>query len=126
MKRVITSVALLAIVAIACFCSFRYISRTTEILDQMTETVFRQTEAGQFEAAQQAMEQSYTTWRIRRRVLSALVRHNELDDIDRLYQRTRQALNNSDQDESLLQLRELRAMLRYLPEMEKPTYSNIL
>lgn len=126
MKRVITSMVLLAIVAAACFCSFRYISRTSKTLDQMAETVFQKTETGQFEAAQQAMEQSYVAWRARRRVLSALVRHNELDDIERLYQRTRQALDNSDQDESLLQLRELRAMLRYLPEMEKPTYSNIL
>lgn len=126
MKRVVTAAVLLIVLAVSCFGSYRYIACTSASLDRAAGEVFSRVEAGNFDAARQEMDEAYASWRGRRSPLSALVRHNELDDIDRLYQRTRQALDNEDRNESLLQLRELRAMLRYLPEMEKPNYSNIL
>ena len=72
------------------------------------------------------MERSYALWREHYNRLSTLVRHNEIDDTERLFQRARQALDNHDANESLLQLRDLRALLAHLPEMERPIYSNLI
>lgn len=126
MKRVVTAVILLIILTLGCFGASRYVERTTSHLDDMAAVVYTQIEAGHFDTAQKQMETCYAAWQRWMPPLSALVRHNEVDDLDRLYQRTRQALDNRDKNESLLQLRELRSMLHHLPEMEKPTYANLL
>ena len=125
MNRIITAAVLLVALAAGCFGAYRYVDRTAAQLDAMAGEVFQQIEAGSFDAARNQMNEGYAVWSGKRRPLSALVRHNELDDIDRLYQRPQQALDNEDRDESILQLRELRAILRHLPEMETPSYSNI-
>lgn len=125
MKRIITAAVLLIVLSFGCFGAYRYVDHTTAKLDTIAGEVFDQLKADNFDAARSKMNEGYAAWHRLRRPLSALVRHNELDDIDRLYQRTQQALDNEDRDESLLQLRELRAMLRHLPEMETPSYSNL-
>ena len=126
MKRIVTAVLLMLALSVGCFCSNRYIVRTSAALQGKTDAVYSALQSSSFPEAHRAMADSYALWQQCRAPISALVRHNELDEIDRLYQRARQALDNTDQNESLLQLRELRAMLRLLPEMEKPTYANLL
>lgn len=126
MKRITAAVILLTMLAFGCFGAYRYVVHTTKQLDAAAGQVLSDLKSGDFPAAQQQMDRGYQLWHSKRRPLSAMVRHNELDDIDRLYQRTRQALDNEDLDEALLQLRELRTILLHLPEMEAPSYSNIL
>lgn len=126
MKRVITAVILLLLVVAACFGSYRYITNsTTAVRDALTVTQ-QSVEAGDFTAARADMERSYALWREHYNRLSTLVRHNEIDDTERLFQRARQALDNHDANESLLQLRDLCALLAHLPEMERPIYSNLI
>lgn len=126
MKRVVTAVVLMLALSAGCFCANRYIERSTAQLQERTAAVYTALQQEGIPQARRAMADSYALWQQRRAPLSALVRHNELDEIDRLYQRSMQALDNADKNESLLQLRELRGMLRLLPDMEKPTYANLL
>ncbi len=173
MKRIVTAVLLMLALSVGCFCSNRYIVRTSAALQGKTDAVYSALQSSSFPEAHRAMADSYALWQqcraplsaiVRtsaalqgktdavysalqsssfpeahramadsyalwqqcRAPLSAIVRHNELDEIDRLYQRAQQALDNADKNESLLQLRELRGMLRLLPDMEKPTYANLL
>ncbi|MDR3767157.1 MAG: DUF4363 family protein [Butyricicoccus sp.] len=126
MKRVITAVVLLVLVVAACFGSYRYITNATTVVRDALAVTQQSVESGDFSAARVDMERSYALWRKHYNRLSTLVRHNEIDDTERLFQRARQALDNSDADESLLQLRDLRALLAHLPEMERPVYSNLI
>lgn len=126
MKRVITAIVLLILVVAACFGSYRYISNATSAVRGALAVTQQCVEAGDFAAARAEMERSYALWREHYNRLSTLVRHNEIDDTERLFQRARQALDNGDAGESLLQLRDLRALLAHLPEMERPVYSNLI
>lgn len=126
MKRVITAIILLILVVAACFGSYRYITNATTAVRDALAVTQRSVESGDFAAARDDMERSYALWRKHYNRLSTLVRHNEIDDTERLFQRARQALDNGDTDESLLQLRDLRALLAHLPEMERPVYSNLI
>lgn len=126
MKRVITAVVLLLVVVAACFGSYRYITNATNAVRGALAITRQSVEAGDFTAARADMERSYALWREHYGRLSTLVRHNEIDDTERLFQRARQALDNGDADESLLQLRDLRALLAHLPEMERPVLSNLI
>lgn len=125
MRRLI--VAILLIVALLVFCIWAYgllDEMTGAIGDSVTQTQER-IRADDFTGARSAMEDSYALWSSRRHALGALIRHTEIDDIENLYQRARQALDNEDGDEALLQIRELRSMLAHLPEMEAPSFQNI-
>lgn len=126
MKRVITAALLLALVVAACFGSYRYVSGVSDAVAGALHTVQDEVQGGDFPAARAAMEDGYALWRRHYRRLGALMRHNEIDDAERLFQRARQALDNETPGEALLHLRELRGLISYLPEMERPTYSNLL
>lgn len=126
MKRLITAILLLILILVACAGAYFYVSRTAGTLEQSVAAVETHAQTDDLVAARQAMDKSYAAWKQHYEALSALVRHNEIDDTERLFQRARQALKNDDRDEALMQLNELRAMLRHLPEMEQPRYSNLI
>ena len=126
MKRLITALVLLAVVIAGCVGTYCYIHDAADELRQSVSTVRTQVEAGDLRAAHQTMTESYTVWRQHYRIISSLVRHNEVDETERLYQRALQALENDDRAESLIQLVDLRDMLLHFPEMEQPRLSNIL
>ena len=126
MKRVVTAAILLLLVVGACFGSYHFISHASGAVDAVLDTAVQQLESGDLLSAQADIEQGYTLWQQYRGRLSVLMRHNELTDAERLFQRTRQALSNRDAAEALIQLRELRAVLALLPEMERPVYYNLI
>lgn len=125
MKRIILAIALLFLVVGACVCTYIYIAGAARAVGDTLAAVERSVQADDFPAARGQMEDSYALWQQHYGRLSALVRHNEIDDTEWAFQRARQALDNSDRNESLLQLRELRALLAHLPEMERPVLSNL-
>lgn len=75
--------------------------------------------------AKTALNQAYIAWNDKQSLLGALVRHNELDDIENLFLRALQSIDNEDRNEYLLQTRELRGMIEHLLEMEQPSIQNI-
>ena len=126
MKRLITAIILLTLVIAACIGTYFYIRQTTSMLDVSVATAQMQAQTDDIAGAHETMMENYAAWRQHHGILSTLVRHNEIDETERLYQRTLQALENADREEALMQLAELRTLLRHLPEMEKPNFPNVL
>ena len=126
MKRVITAVFLLCLVAAACYGSDRYVERTTSTLAQSLEQTSQSIRSGDLSAAQDSLSHIYGLWRQHYQPLSALVRHNEIDNTELLFVRAQQSLADGDMQQAALHLAELHAMLNHLPEMETPTYFNLL
>lgn len=125
MKRVITAVILFVLLSVFCFWAYFFVSGISNEISATVQTSEQRVTADDFSGARDAMEDSYHTWSRHKNVLGTLTRHNEIDDIEMLYQRARQSLDNEDKNEALLQTRELKAMLSHLPEMQAPTYQNI-
>lgn len=126
MKRLMIALALLVLIIGLCAGTYFYVSHASDVLEQGVAAAQAQVRRDEIDAAHAGMNGNYTAWRQRYHMLSALVRHNEIDDTERLYRRTLQALENGDKDEALIQLAELQALLLHLPEMEKPGLSNLL
>lgn len=126
MKRIITAICILVFLTTACFGSYAYIDTATSAVSDTLEQARQALLDGAPDAAHERMEQGYALWQTHYARLSALVRHNEIDDAERLFQRARQAAESGNAAETLLQLRELCALLHHLPEMEKPTYANLI
>lgn len=125
MKRLCIAIALLAGMIWGCFLSYQTLDRTTAELAGQVAKTDALLSSGAWEEAYAALQESYYSWERRQPLLGALVRHNELDDIENLFLRAMQAMDNADENEYRLQSRELQGMLLHLPEMEQPVTQNI-
>lgn len=126
MKRVITSVLIVFVLIICCFISYGYINSTTNKLCEHISNIYTDINKDDFSSAQKQVDKLYKHWSDYSPALSSLCRHNEIDDIERLFQRATQAVINEDKNEALIQFKELNMMLSHLPEMERPSLSNLL
>ena len=126
MKRVIAACFILSFLVTACFLSYNYIDKTTNGLSEHLQNASKAVSVYDFSSAHEQMEKIYNHWSKNSSRLSSLCRHNEIDDIERLFQRANQAVLNKDKNDSLVQIKELNMMLLHLPEMETPCLSNIL
>lgn len=125
MKRVVTAVLLLFVVLTFCIWAYSFLDSRTTALAQSVSEAENAIRADDFNGAAERMARSYENWDRLAGPFGALVRHNELDEIENLYVRARQAVTNHDANEALLQTGELRAMLLHLTEMEQPSFQNI-
>lgn len=126
MKRVIAACFILSFLITACFLSYNYIDKTTNTLSEHLQKASKAITQNDFLSANEQMQKVYNHWSESSSKLSSLCRHNEIDDIERLFQRANQAVLNWDKNDSLVQIKELNMMLLHLPEMEKACLSNIL
>ena len=115
MKRLLVACALLLGLIIGCFVEYTAVSRAT---DELSAAVSGQTDAV-------VLQMCFARWNTHKRVLAALIRHNEIDQIENLYRRSIQAAQNNDLNETRLQVAELTGMLRHLSELEFPSWHNI-
>lgn len=125
MKRLIVSICLLTALVIGCFWSYGSLNRMTQSLADQVAAADKLLEAGDENGSYAALQESYQLWRQRQQSLGALVRHNELDEIENLFLRAMQSLDDDELNEYRLHSRELQGMLRHIPEMELPTIQNI-
>lgn len=125
MKRLIVAVILLLALLFSCFAGYTGLDQVTEDLANRVTKADSLLLASGESSAQTALEEAYRLWRSRQKLLGALVRHNELDDIENLFQRAMQSLDDGELHEYRLHSRELQGMLRHIPEMEQPSIQNI-
>lgn len=126
MKRVIIACIILTLLITSCFLSYNYVDKTTNGLSEHLQKAAKAVSENDFSLAGEQMQKVYNHWSESSSKLSSLCRHNEIDDIERLFQRANQAVLNEDKNDSLVQIKELNMMLLHLPEMETPCLSNIL
>lgn len=115
MKRVIMACLLFSFLLASCILEYQTILRTTDHL--ITAVSNQDTPIGLYRAQQE--------WQSSKSLLSGLIRHNEIDQIENLYRRAIQAAENQDKNETRLHVAELTGVLAHLPEMEFPYLHNI-
>ncbi|MCB6364827.1 DUF4363 family protein [Intestinibacillus massiliensis] len=125
MRRLIVAILLLAVMIFGCFASYNRLDLLTQELAGHVLESDALLQTGDRAGADAILQETYHLWSDHRSMLGALVRHNELDDIENLFLRTMQAMDNHDNNEYFLQSRELYGMLLHIPEMELPSIENI-
>lgn len=125
MKRLIVAICLLTALVFGCFFSYTNLDRMTGSLADRVAAADALLAAGDTDGTYAAFQESYQLWRRRQQPLGALVRHDELDEIENLFLRAMQSLDDGELNEYRLHSRELQGMLRHIPEMEQPTIQNI-
>lgn len=115
MKRIITACVLLFLIVLGCIMECHTVLQTTSTLSASI--------AGQ--TAPEVLSASYAEWQKKRNLLSAMIAHDEIDQIETLYLRAMQAAKNHDLDETRLQVAELSGMLTHLSELQFPHLYNI-
>lgn len=125
MKRLTTAVLLLAAVIGICIGSQWKLRQMT---DEWISAVDRAAAFAVQEDTEHARISLFAVqedWRESLPVLGALLPHDELDQIERLFETALQAAENRDKNEYLLQSAELRGRLLHLPERDAPKIQNI-
>lgn len=125
MKRLIVSICLLAALVLGCIWSYSSLDGMTQTLADHVAAADALLEAGDRDGSYASLQESYQLWRRQQRPLGALVRHDELDEIENLFLRAMQSLDDDELNEYRLHSRELQGMLRHIPEMEQPIIQNI-
>lgn len=125
MKRLVIACILLLTVTAACIVGCMTVQHAVRDTAAVAVSAREQAQADDLAACVQILQSGQSDWTRRVRLLGAIVRHNELNQIDVLYRRAVQAGQNDDKHELLLQLSELDEMLRQLADMELPTLGNV-
>lgn len=115
MKRIIAAITLLSLMVFGCVMEYRTVSQTANTL---SASISGQT-------APEALHASYAEWQSKKNLLSAMIAHNEIDQIETLYLRAIQASENQDLNETRLQVAELTGMLMHLSRLQFPHLYNV-
>lgn len=115
MKRLLVACALLLGLIAGCVVEYMAVTRAT---DKLSAAVSGQTDAV-------VLQMCFADWNTHKPMLAALIRHNEIDQIENLYRRAIQAAQNNDLNETRLQVAELTGMLQHLSKLEFPSWHNI-
>lgn len=126
MKRVAAAGVIFLLLILGCAGAYLSVDQITKSLAAEVQAAYDALGAEDSDRASEIMRTSYQNWRGHHELLGALVRHNEIDEIENLYLRAIQCAENCDSDEGRMQTRELAGMLRHLTEMEQPRIGNIL
>ena len=126
MKRVWISVGLIILMIAGCFASQNYLNQVTK---QLADVIYQADQLAQednMSASAELVYSSYRKWKEKESILGAIIRHQEMDQIESLYLRALQNANNQDKNEYLVQSKELQGLLLHLPDMELPKIKNLL
>lgn len=126
MKRLFTAIVLLLATLALCAGLQRSLDRISDDMAAKVERFSLCAQLGDAEDAKTAIIQARGEWLESRALLGSVLPHNELDDIDRLFAVSIQAVENGDFPECRLRAAELSERIRHLPEREKPKIENIL
>lgn len=125
MRRLLIAILLLCLMITGCFVSYNRLDLLTQELAGHVLEVDALVQMENHAEADAILQETYHLWSRNQSMLGALVRHNELDDVENLFLRAMQAMESRDDNEYFLQSRELYGMLLHIPEMELPTVQNI-
>lgn len=126
MKRLFTAIVLLVVTLALCVGIQRSLNRISDGMAAKVDHFSLCARLDDTENAQKAIVQAHGEWLESRALLGSVLPHSELDEIDRLFAVSLQAVEDGNLDECRLRAAELSARIRHLPEREKPKIENIL
>ncbi len=125
MKRVWIAIFLIVGMIWGCIASQHYLDKITI---QLADQIYRADQLAQeddMEGGAQLVYDSYREWKSHENTIGAIIRHQEMDEIERLYLRALQNANNKDKNEYIVESKELQGLLLHLADMEKPKIKNL-
>ena len=125
MKRVWIAVFLIVGMIWGCVASQRYLDKITV---HLADQIYRADQLAQEDdmvGSAQLVYDSYREWKSHENAIGAIIRHQEMDDIEGLYLRALQNANNKDKNEYIVESKELQGLLLHLADMEKPKIKNL-
>lgn len=125
MKRLTTSIVLLLLVLAVCIGCRWKLGALSDQLSAQVESFSSLAEQNHLQSAWETLEEAQEVWLSNRPFLGAILPHDELDEIERLFATSIQAARNQDLPECRMRAAELKALLRHLPEREAPSVQNI-
>lgn len=125
MRRLWIAILMLASIVLLCVFGYSWLSSTTQQISNHIAQADTLLLVENPHAAREELHEAYRMWRAKQAMLGSIVRHDELDDIENLFQRAMQSMDDAQICEYRLQARELRGLLAHLPEMEQPIVQNI-
>ncbi len=111
MKRLYTAIALCFLLVWGCIWSF-------STVDSKVGSITKDIESGDIDSA-------YAKWDDAGTLLGALLLHDELDRVDRLFARVQASISTGEAAGLKSDIAELLTQLKSLPELEKPSIKNI-
>lgn len=88
-------------------------------VEQVTGSIVREIQAGDLDRAHQR-------WDSAQLLLGSLLLHDEIDQADRLFDRVLASHEAGNTEDFLLDRTELLAQLNHLPDLERPSFINLL
>ncbi len=111
MRRFFTALAITAVLILGSFWSFYTVDKT---VNEITQNI----ESGKIEAA-------YSKWHEAETRFGALLLHEELDNVERLFSRIKASVASGETQNISAEKAELITQLKSLPELEKPSLKNL-
>lgn len=103
-----------------------YLDRTAAELSQQIAEVQQLVRTNQWADAISSFEQTDGHWKRVRNTWSALIRHQEIDELEKTFGRVTQFIANEDRNMALAELETAKLLIEHIPDKEKITMSNIL
>lgn len=103
-----------------------YLNHTAAELSQQISAVQQLVRTDQWAEAIADFEQADGQWKRVRGTWSALIRHQEIDDLEKTFGRVTEFLAAEDRSLALAELETARLLIEHIPDKEKITLSNIL
>lgn len=103
-----------------------YLDRTAAELSQQIAEVQQLVRTNQWAEAISSFEQTDGHWKQVRSTWAALIRHQEIDELEKTFGRVTQFIASEDRNMSLAELETAKLLIEHIPDKEKITISNIL
>ncbi len=125
MKRMIVAVSMLLLLIIGCFYGYQKLDLLSQEIGNHIAEADARLGISEHDTAYADLLEAYQLWRSKQALLGSLVRHNELEDIEKLFLRAMQSMHDGEWSAYRLYARELQGTIAHLPEMERPSIQNI-
>lgn len=126
MKYLYVGIAILALCLALCVTTTCMLTRYTKEASQMLEEAQTHAAQAQYDAATRLVSQSNKLWKRHHGFFGIILRHDEADDVNAMYQRLLAYAEEESSEEFLPTCAELIQRIHHLADMELPHYYNVL
>lgn len=126
MKTILWTSAVLVAVLVCSLAVSSYLQRTAAELSQQIEQVQALVSAGDWDVARSQFQQAEKRWGEVGEIWAAIIRHQEIDELEKAFARIGQFLASEERGLALAELEMAKLLLEHVPEKEKVRLHNIM
>lgn len=126
MRTVLWTTAIVLAIVFSSLGVNRYLGQTSLELCQQIEQIQASVSAGQWDAAESRFQRVDSRWEEVRSIWAAIIRHQEIDELEKAFVRIEQFIISQDKGLALAELETAKLLLEHVPEKEKIRLHNIM